>query len=143
MNRSFTWMRRTLLCAVFVCPMALLSPFLSGIAQLTASLAYILPAPVAAPLWKKRREAPAALLTRILLCCSAALLISRLPALLILVLFPHIHILSLMLVRLLTAASSILLQCLLIVKLPRDHRKAPFMICAFLVLFIFCTLSGA
>ena len=143
MNRSLVWMRRTLQCAVFVCPLALLSPFLSGLFQLAGSLAYLLPAPIAAPIWKKRREDPAALILRILLCCSAALLISRLPALFILLLFPDIHFLSLMLVRFLTAASSILLQCALIDRFPRTPPKAPLIICIFLILFIFCTQSGA
>ena len=55
MNRSILWMWRTLQCAVFVCPIALISPFLAGILQLIWAIAYILPSPVAAPLWKKRQ----------------------------------------------------------------------------------------
>ena len=143
MNRSLTWMRRTLQCAVFVCPLALLSSLGSGIMQILYALLHILPAPIAAPAWKKRQEAPAALLLRILLCCSAALAISRLPALFILLLFPRIHISSRMLVRFLTAASSVLLQCLLIGVLPRRQPRAPLAVCVFLAVFIFCTLSGA
>jgi len=143
MNRSVLWMRRTLQCAVFACPVALLSSSLSALLQLIWSLFYILPTPIAAPIWKKRQDAPAALMLRILFSCSAALAISRLPALLILLLFPNIHFLSLMLVRFLTASSGILLQSYLIGILPRDQQKAPLSICIFLMIFIFCTLSGA
>ena len=143
MNRSILWMRRTLQCAVFVCPIALISPFLAGILQLIWAIAYILPSPVAAPLWKKRQETPAALLMRILFTCSLALCISRLPALVIVLMFPHIHSLSLMLLRFLTAASSVLLQCMLLGKAPRNQRELPLRICLYLGIFIVCTLSGA
>lgn len=141
MDRTIRLMRRTLQCAVFACPLALLSPWLAAATQLIWTVHTALFLPVTAPLWKKRQDSPAALIGRALLPCAAALFLSGIPHYVLLLLFPRMHDLTHLLMHALTALSSILLQSVLQYHLPYFRREHVYIALACLLLFIVCMLS--
>ena len=142
MDRTIRLMRRTLQCAAFACPLALLSPWLAAAVQLLWTVHAALFLPFTAPLWKKRQDPPAALTIRAVFSCSAALFLSALPRFLLLLIFPRMHILTRMLLHFLTALSSILWQSALQYHLPYYRREHGYIAVVCLLLFIVCTLSS-
>ena len=142
MDRTYLLTRRTLLCAVFACPLALLSPWLSALCQALFSLYAAAFAPVTLPIWKRRQDSPAALMRRIAFPCAAALFLGYFPRFLLLIFFPHMHTLTRQLMDLLSAASALLLQCWLLQFFPYERREHKYLALVCAVFFIACTLSA-
>lgn len=142
MDRTIRLMRRTLQCAALACPLSLLSPWLAAGVQILWTLHAALYMPITAPLWSHRHTSPAATLQRTVLPCSAALFLSTLPQLVLLFLFPNMHVLTKLLMHALTALTSILLQSILIYRLPHYRREHSFLSLNFFLLFIVCMQSS-
>lgn len=142
MDRTIRFTRRTLKCAALACPLALLSPWLAAAVQLlwTAHAALFLP--FTAPLWSRRQDSPLQALQRAALPCCAALFLSALPRLALLLIFPNMHLFTYLLMHALTALTSILLQSYLVYQLPHYRKEHGFLALACLLLFIVCTQSG-
>lgn len=141
MDRTYLLMRRTLQCAVFACPLALLSPWLGALCQILFSLYAAAFLPVTAPLWKKRQDSPAACMRRMLFPCAASLFLGYFPRFLLLAFFPRTHTLTLQLMNLLSAATALLLQCQLLRFFPYERREHKYLAAVALFFFIACTLS--
>ena len=139
MNRTLRMMRRTLLCAVFACPLAFFHPAAARLVwgAFAASLCFM---PAAQPLWvqKKRPSAGRA-------ACSFlyALFLSAACSLAFQLLFPRMHPLTKSLLHMLSTLTGLSLQCAF---LPRLHRtgKLHYIAAALCLLgFIVCMRSGA
>ena len=141
MNRTYLLTRRTLLCAVFVCPLALLSPWLSAAAQALFSLYSAAYLPSVVYLWKKRRESPVALMRRMLFPCFGALFAGYFPRFTLLMLFPGMHFLTLKCITLLSAFTALWMQCMLLRLFPYERKEHKYLALISAVFFIVCTLS--
>lgn len=142
MDRTIRLMRRTLSCAALSCPLALLSPWLSAAVQILWTAFAALYTPFTAPLWRRRLDTPFFSLQRALLPCAAALFFSTLPRLILLTIFPDMHFATRLLMQLLTALSSILLQSILIYHLPHYRKEHSFLSLSCFLLFIVCMQSS-
>lgn len=142
MDRTYLLTRRTLLCAVFACPLALISPWLSALCQLLFSLYAAAFAPVTAPIWKKRQDSPAACMRRVLFPCVGALFLGYFPRFLLLLFFSGMHPFTRRMMDFLSAATALLLQCSLLHFFPYERREHKYFACICLVFFIACTLSA-
>lgn len=142
MDRTIRLMRRTLSCAALACTLSLLSPRLSAAAQILWTVFTALYTPFTAPLWRHRQDTPVSALQRSLLPCAAALFFSTLPRIVLLMIFPDMHFATRLLMQLLTALSSILLQSILIYHLPHYRREHAFLALTCFLLFIVCMQSG-
>jgi len=143
MNRTYLLTRRTLLCAVFACPLALLSPWLSAGCQLLFTLYAAAFLPVAQTLWKKRQVSPAAQMRRVLFPCTGALFLGHFPLFLLLAFFPNIHILTRQLLQFFSCLSALLLQCALLRLFSFERREHPYFALICLIFFIVCMRSVA
>ncbi len=141
MDRIYLLTRRTLLCAVFACPLALLSPWLGALCQLFFSLYAAAFMPITAPLWKKRQASPAACMRRMLFPCASALFLGYFPRFLLLAVFPSMHILTRQLIDLFSCGTALLLQCQLLRFFPYERKEHACFSLICLFFFIACMLS--
>lgn len=142
MDRTLQLMRRTLKCAVFACPLSLLSPWLGAACQLLFTLYAAAFLPVTAPTWKGRQVSPAVLMRRALPACCGALFLGFLPAFILYSLFSEMHPFTRQIIHLLSSFSAILLQNLLL--RPLQNVPHPLLLSGILLMLLsVCMLSGA
>lgn len=134
--------RRTLLCAAFVCPLALLSPWAGAIFQLLFTVYSAAFLPVTAPLWKRRQEPPAVLARRVLFPCAASLMLGYFPRFLLFAAFPGLHAAFRATASLLSAATSLVIQCRLLQFFPYERREHKYLTLVCLLFFTFCMLAA-
>lgn len=143
MNRTYLLTRRTLLCAVFACPLALLSPWWGAGCQLFFSLYAAAFLPVAQTIWKKRQVSPAAEMRRVLFPISGALFLGYFPLFLLLAFFPGVHTLTRQLLQLFSSLTALLLQCALLRLFLFERREHKYFALICLIFFIVCMQSVA
>lgn len=139
MNHTLRMMRRTLLCAVFACPLAF---FHAGAARLVwgvfaFSLCFL---PSAQPLWVRKKRQP---FWRAACSFSFALFASTGLSGLVQLIFPGMHPLTQSLLHMLSLLTGLSLQCMLLERMRTVSKQMRIAAALCLILSIVCMQSGA